>query len=231
MPANPHSMSTQELLMELYGALERAFGHRAWWPAETPFEVMVGAVLTQNTNWANVEKAIEALKRANALCAAVLTEMDQERLQCLVRPAGYFRQKAARLQRLAAYVVERAGGDPSGLDEVPTEDLRDELLALRGIGPETADSILLYALGRPTFVVDTYTMRIAARHGLVDWQCGYFELKEFFEGGLPAEVELLRDYHAQLVELGKRHCRRRSPRCEGCPARPVLGEPSLQEGA
>jgi len=224
-------MSRDDLLMELYEALLRAFGHRDWWPADTAFEVMVGAVLTQNTNWTNVEKAIDALNGADALRPDALAQMDERQLQALIRPAGYFRQKAARLQRLAAYVVQRAGGDPAGLAQIPTEQLHEELLAIRGIGPETADSILLYALGRPTFVVDTYTMRIAARHGLVHRQCGYFELKDLFESSLPADVDLYRDYHAQLVELGKRHCRRRAPLCEGCAARPVLGEPCLEDEA
>ena len=222
-------MSTRALLKELYGALRQAFNHRRWWPAPTPFEVMVGAILTQNTNWTNVEKAMAALKQAAALTAPALAQMDVERLQGLVRPAGYFRQKAARLRRLAAWVVERGGGNPAGLSAVPTAQLREELLALNGIGPETADSILLYAFERAAFVVDTYTKRIAARHRLVDWECDYDELKELFESNLPEDVELYKDYHGQLVELGKRHCRRRSPLCESCPARPVLGEPVLEE--
>lgn len=229
-------MSTHDLLMDLYGALRQAFGHRQWWPGETAFEVMVGAILTQNTNWANVEKAIAALKHAGALEPTALAQMDVERLQGLIRPAGYFRQKAARLRRLAAWVVEEgilpeAGGDPAGPGSVPTARLREKLSALHGVGPETADSILLYAFGRPAFVVDAYTKRIAARHRLVDWECDYFELKELFEGNLPQDVELYKDYHAQLVELGKRFCRRRGPLCAGCPARPVLGEPVLEEGA
>jgi endonuclease-3 related protein len=224
-------MSTAEVLSELYDTLLRAFGHRAWWPGQTPFEVMVGAVLTQNTNWTNVEKAIRAVKDADALSAPAIAQMDLERLQTLIRPSGYYRQKSVRLRRLAEWLVERGGGEPAGLAGISTDQLREELLSLRGIGPETADSILLYALERTTFVVDAYTKRIAARHVLVDWECDYHELKDLFESNLPADLDLYQDYHGQLVELGKRHCKRRGPLCESCPARPVLGEPVLEEGA
>jgi endonuclease-3 related protein len=189
---------------------------------------MVGAILTQNTNWSNVEKAIAGLKREGALSPQALAQMTPERLQQTIRSAGYFRQKSVRLQRLAQWVMERAGGDLNSLDGTPTEDLREELLALRGIGPETADSILLYALDRPTFVVDTYTKRVVLRHQLLDEECTYHDLKELFEDALPADLELLRDYHAQIVELGKRYCRPR-PRCAGCPAAAALGAPVLED--
>ncbi|MHC4480836.1 MAG: endonuclease III domain-containing protein [Planctomycetota bacterium] len=221
-------MSTAALLMDLYRVLREAFGHRGWWPGETPFEVMVGAVLTQRTNWRNAGRAIAALKEAGRLDPVALSRIDAERLQELVRPAGYYRQKTARLQRLAAWLVERAGADPGALGDVPTDQLRGELLALRGIGPETADSILLYALGRPTFVVDTYTKRVVVRHQLLGAECGYRELKDLFESSLPQDVELFKDYHAQLVEVGKRFCRTR-PRCAACPVHPLLGEPVEEE--
>ena len=221
-------MDTSAVLMDVYRALRAEFGDRNWWPAESPFEVMVGAVLTQRTNWGNVEKAIAALKADGALSAEALAGMDLERLQTLVRPAGYYRQKALRLRRLAAWLVERAGGDPARLADAPTDALREELLALRGIGPETADSMLLYAQERPTFVVDTYTKRVVVRHGLLDAGCGYVELKEFFEWNLPADVGLYKDYHAQLVEVGKRHCRPR-PRCARCPLHALLGDPLPEE--
>ncbi|MFW6188826.1 MAG: endonuclease III domain-containing protein [Planctomycetota bacterium] len=222
-------MNLYDRLMELYEALREAFGHRQWWPGETPFEVMVGAILTQRTSWENVEQAISSLKGAGELSPERLATLERERLEELIRSAGYYRQKAARLQRLAEWLRERTGGEAAELDRLPTDELRRELLSVRGIGPETADSILLYALERPTFVVDTYTKRVTARHQLVDPQCGYYELKQLFEANLPRELELYEDYHAQLVELGKRYCRPR-PRCENCPARPVLGEPHLQEG-
>ncbi|MFO8006647.1 MAG: endonuclease III domain-containing protein [Candidatus Brocadiia bacterium] len=221
-------MDLARKLTELYEALRERFGHRGWWPGETPFEVMVGAILTQRTNWSNAEKAIAILREAGALEPRVLASLEPERLHELVRPAGYYRQKSARLGRLAGWLVDRAEGSVEALADVSTEELREELLALRGIGPETADSILLYALERPVFVVDTYTMRVVVRHGLLDPDAGYYELRDLFTSALPRDVALYEDYHAQLVELGKRFCRSR-PRCEGCPARPVLGEPIPDE--
>lgn len=216
------------LLMRLYDVLRGEFGHRDWWPGDGPFEVMVGAVLTQRTAWRNVERALQALKDADVLSAQALACIDSRELQSLIKSAGYYRQKAVRLQRLAAWVAEAGLDDPRQAELVPTGELRENLLALRGIGPETADSILLYALGRLAFVVDAYTKRAMVRHRLVDPDCGYYELKSLFESNLPDDVELFRDYHAQLVELGKRYCRP-SPRCEGCPARRVLGNPCLEE--
>ncbi|NLW51156.1 MAG: endonuclease III domain-containing protein [Candidatus Brocadiaceae bacterium] len=209
--------------MRVYEALRDAFGHQGWWPAKTPFEVMVGAILTQRTNWNNARTAIERLGAADLLNAHALAEARPERLQELVRPSGYYRQKAARLQELARWLVNRADGDPSQVVG-NTAELRTELLSLRGIGPETADSILLYALGRPTFVVDAYTVRMAVRHGLVDTDCDYFELQELFESHLPRDPELYKDYHAQLVELGKRYCRPRRA-CAECPLRALPGLP------
>jgi len=217
-------MNLPDLLMDLYRALLRAYGHRGWWPGDSPFEVMVGAVLTQRTNWQNVRRAISALKAEGALDATSIATMDAGRLQELIRPAGYYRQKAARLKAMASWLVRRAGGDPERLADVPTDSVRRELLALRGIGPETADSILLYALARPAFVVDAYTKRLVVRHQLLGPECDYFELKELFELNLPEDVELYKDYHAQLVEVGKRHCRS-VPVCAGCPARQALGDP------
>ncbi len=217
-------MDLARKLTELYHALRERFGDRHWWPGETPFEVMVGAILTQRTNWANARKAIANLREAGALEPRVLASLELERLRELVRPAGYFRQKSARLARLANWLVQRGEGTVEALAAVPTARLREELLALRGIGPETADSILLYALERPVFVVDAYTMRVVVRHGLLDPGAGYYELRELFTASLPRHVALYKDFHAQLVELGKRFCRSR-PRCEGCPARPALGEP------
>lgn len=210
--------------MKVYEALRAAFGPQGWWPAETPFEVMVGAVLTQRTSWGNVRKAVDRLRAAGRLSPGALAEAEPGELQELIRPSGYYRQKAARLKSLVRWLLERTGGDLARLGETPTDELRAELLALRGIGPETADSMLLYAFGRATFVVDAYTMRMAARHGLVDPDCGYFELKDLFESHLPADLELYKDYHAQLVELGKRFCKP-VPLCGQCPLRPLLGDP------
>jgi endonuclease-3 related protein len=221
-------MSKSALLMDIYRALLTAFGDQHWWPGETPFEVMVGAVLTQRTNWGNVEKAIGALKAAGLMTPESLARTPPERLEPLVRPAGYYRQKTARLLRLVKWLMERTGGDLAALERLPTEALRQELLGLSGIGPETADSILLYALGRPTFVVDAYTKRVMARHELIDSACTYEELKAFFESNLPDDLALFKDYHAQLVVLGKRYCRT-VPLCASCPLHPLLGDPAPDE--
>lgn len=217
-------MELNALLLETYRALREAFGYRNWWPADTPFEVIVGTVLTQRTNWANAERAIAALKEAGLMAPGLLAGMDRESLESLIRPAGYYRQKAARLLRLVGWLVERTGGDLAALEPLSTDELRQELLGLSGIGPETADCILLYALSRPTFVVDTYTKRVVVRHGLLDGACGYSDLKELFESNLADDVELFKDYHAQLVEVGKRYCRT-TPLCGACPLHPVLGDP------
>lgn len=222
------AVASEHVLMQMYRTLREAFGPQNWWPAQTPFEVMLGAVLTQNTNWKNVEKAMGNLRRRGALSVSGLRELGAEELQSLIRPAGYFRQKSARLQALAQWVDRKCGGEIDLLRERPLEELREELIALRGIGPETADSILLYALEKPVFVVDAYTKRVMARHGFVALDCSYFELQSFCEHELPRDVELYKDFHAQIVELGKRVCRR-APRCNECPVHDLLGGPILEE--
>jgi endonuclease-3 related protein len=214
-------------LQTLYRVLREAYGHRRWWPAQSPWEMMAGAVLTQNTNWKNVERAIEALRRAEVLEPRRILELPLEELQTLIRPAGYFRQKAARLRALADWFVRRLDADPAALRAMHPLDLREELLAIRGIGRETADSICLYAAGKPVFVVDAYTARVCARHGLIPRDADYEEIREYFESSLPPDVELFRDFHAQFVEVGKRYCRRR-PRCTGCPVPQALGPPRLE---
>jgi endonuclease-3 related protein len=221
-------MAGHRVLMDIHEALLDALGPLGWWPADSPFEVMVGAVLTQNTNWKNVERAIDGLRGAGLLDAEHLAAADPTRIEELVRPSGYYRQKTARLLRLCRWLLERAGGDVAALAEAATDDLRAELVAINGIGPETADSILLYALDRCVFVVDAYTKRMAVRHGLVDADCGYAELADLFASALPDDVPLYREYHAQLVELGKRWCRP-APRCEECPLHALLGDPELDE--
>ncbi len=204
----------------MYDALLSAYGPRHWWPGETPFEVMVGAVLTQNTNWTNVERAIANLKSADALDPERLHRMPHEALAELIRPAGYFNVKARRLKSLIAWLMETSGGDLDALFARSTASLREALLGVKGIGRETADSILLYAGEHVTFVVDAYTARILRRHQLIDEEADYEEIKELFEGALAAEAPLYNEYHALLVEAGKRCCRPRNPRCEECP----LGE-------
>lgn len=206
----------------VHDALLAAFGPQHWWPGETPFEVMVGAVLTQNTAWSNVEKAIANLKAAKALsCRAILALADAD-LAALIRPAGYFNVKARRLKALCAFLDARGVADaPERLATVaPLSRLRHKLLAVHGVGEETADSILLYALGLPSFVVDAYTRRIFARLGLLTGQERYGEIQALFQAHLPADATLYNEYHALIVSLGKDHCRPR-PRCAECPLRGI----------
>lgn len=208
-------MSTGEQLTEMYDLMFERFGPQHWWPGETPFEVAVGAVLTQNTSWANVEKAIVNLKAADRLSAERIHELEREELAALIRPAGYFNVKAKRLKNFVDWLVVNYG-DMEGLEGISTPRLREELLAVNGVGRETADSILLYALNREIFVVDAYTGRIASRHGLIDPEADYEQLRELFESNLPADVQLYNEYHALLVCVGKEFCKPR-PKCEACP--------------
>jgi len=204
-----------------FRALLRHFGPQGWWPAETPFEVMVGAILTQNTAWTNVEKAILNLKAGNLLDPRRLHETDAGTLALALRPAGYFNVKARRLKSFIAWFMDRAGGDAGRLRPIPPARLREELLEVRGVGRETADSILLYALGIPTFVVDAYTWRILSRHGLVPEETTYEEMKDLFERNLPRDAKLYNEFHALLVAAGKDFCRP-VPRCGKCPLRKFL---------
>jgi len=217
-------MRTGEKIRAFYKALFDAYGPQGWWPAETPFEVVVGAILTQNTAWKNVERAIENLKREGVLSAAALHALDTERLGETIRPAGYYRIKAGRLKNFIAVLVDGFGGDLDRLFALPTGPLRETVLGVSGIGPETADSIVLYAAGRPVFVVDAYTARILHRHGMVDSDATYEDLQSLMQGSLPDDVGMLKEYHALLVEVGKRHCKKRAPECCGCPLRQYLEE-------
>jgi len=207
----------QEQLEEIYQRLYRHFGPQQWWPGETPFEVMVGAVLTQNTNWKNVEKAIDNLKRAGVLSFEHLAELPVALLAEYIRPAGSYNIKAGRLQNLLATIVERYGGSLEAMQEEDTETLRRVLLQTKGIGPETADSILLYAFDRPVFVVDAYTYRIFTRHNLIAEEFGYDEIQEYFMDNLEPDRALYNEYHALLVCTGKDFCKKTNPRCSDCP--------------
>ncbi len=208
-------------LRKYYGALRRRYGPQHWWPADTPFEVMVGAILTQNTAWANVEKAILNLKAAGILDPRRLLAVGTDALALAIRPAGYYNVKARRLRGFIEWFAARCGGDVERLKRIPPARLREELLEIKGVGPETADSILLYALGVPTFVVDAYTHRVLHRHGLVPEETTYEEMKELFEKSLPRDPALYNEFHALLVAVGKEHCRP-VPRCDGCPLRKNL---------
>jgi endonuclease-3 related protein len=207
---------TGNRLTEIYNLLFERFGPQHWWPGETQFEIIIGAILTQNTNWTNVEKAISNLKGADLLTPVKLYEIDVSRLAELIRSAGYFNIKAKRLKNFLAWFFNHYGGQIESLEDVPAGRLREELLSIKGVGPETADSILLYALNKPVFVVDAYTARVAVRHHLIDSDAGYEGLKELFQSNLSADVRLFNEYHALLVKVGKEFCRP-TARCGGCP--------------
>ncbi len=208
-------------LLALHRAMLEALGPSHWWPGESPFEVMVGAILTQNTSWANVAKAIATLRAADLLDPERLDAVPVDELAELIRPAGYFRLKAGRLKHFLAFLRENAYDLPA-LAARDTAALRQDLLAVTGIGPETADSILLYALGHPVFVVDAYTRRIASRHGLVPEDIDYHELQSFFADALPPDPALFNEYHALLVRVGHGYCRKSKPDCAACPLQPFL---------
>jgi endonuclease-3 related protein len=208
-------------LQDYYRALLRRFGPQRWWPGDSPFEVMVGAVLTQNTSWTNTARAIARLKDEGLLDPHRLHALPAANLARLIRPAGYFRLKARRLKNLVAWLVERYDGDVAALDGRPTDELRRELLDVNGVGPETADSILLYALGRPVFVIDQYTYRVLSRHAWVPEETTYEAMKELFESRLSPDAARWNEYHALLVRVGHAFCRPQ-PKCEECPLKKYL---------
>lgn len=210
------TMNTKRTLMEIFERLLLHYGQLKWWPAETPFEVCVGAILTQNTAWSNVEKAIVALKAAAILTPEGLRDVAADRLAALIRPAGYFNVKSRRLKDFIEWLYRRHDGCLERMFAGDWHLLREELLAVRGIGPETCDSILLYAGQKPTFVVDAYTRRLFHRLGLIPEHAGYEAIRAMFMENLPPEVVLFNEYHALIVEQCKQFCRTR-PRCEGCP--------------
>ncbi len=203
-------------IQDIYEILFKAFGHQLWWPGDTQFEVILGAILTQNTNWVNVEKAIKNIKNAGVMDAVKLYALPEDYLAQLIRPAGYFNVKTKRLRNVLKWLFENYGGSLEALDNLSDNSLREQLLGIKGVGYETADSIMLYAFGRPVFVVDAYTARILSRHGLIDEYCDYEQLRELLEGALPLDVQLFNEYHALLVRVGKEYCRPK-PRCEDCP--------------
>lgn len=203
------------------------FGPQKWWPGETPLEVMVGAVLTQNTNWTNVEKAIQNLNAKGLLSLKALNAISIQALAEEIRSAGYFNIKAKRLKNLVRFIFERYNGSLKGLSNEAIGSLREGLLSVNGVGPETADSILLYALEQPVFVVDTYTHRILLRHGMADEQMTYHELQEVFVDHLPEDLGLFNEFHALIVRAGKKYCKKK-PICSDCPLCKWKGGPVLQ---
>lgn len=209
-------MPLNQILMRVYREFRSRFGPRHWWPAETPFEVCVGAILTQNTSWKNVSRAIENLKAAQALELVPMHRMQTSQLAELIRSAGYYNVKATRLMNFVNHVMDNYGGDLASLFSRPTEALRQELLTIKGIGKETADSIMLYAAQKPVFVVDAYTKRVLSRHGLISEKADYDSIQDLFHENLPHEISLFNDFHAQFVAVGKYYCRK-TPKCVDCP--------------
>ena len=214
-------------LRSAYQLMRAHFGHQHWWPGETPFEVCVGAILTQNTSWSNVERAIANLKAARVLEARKLFVLEESKLAALLRPAGYFNVKARRLRSFLRVLVEEYDGDLGRLFSGETAAVRDRLLAINGIGPETADSMLLYAGGHHRFVIDAYTKRIFQRHDWSGAEAGYEDLQRLCESALDQKphgerLDYWQDYHAQLVMVGKGFCRPRQVRCSECPLKPLL---------
>jgi endonuclease-3 related protein len=214
----------RKTLMDYYAAMLECFSHNGWWPAGTPFEVAVGAILTQNTAWRNVEAALAALRSIADITPDALYALPGDTLEAAVRPAGFFRQKSRSIRALLAFLADNGGlghgkdgASLSCLDGIADAALRSRLLAVTGIGPETADCILLYGLNRPFFVADAYTRRIFQRHGLIPEAIDYDGLREFFMDALPPDVVLYNEYHALIVRTGKEYCRKTHFRCGTCP--------------
>ncbi len=207
--------SIKSTLREIYKRLGKAFGPQHWWPAETPFEVIVGAILTQNTNWGNVEKALNNLKAAKLLSPRGLRDVSQRRLAALIRPAGYFNVKSRRLKNFIKFFFDEYQGDLKVMGQEAWPSLRRKLLDVNGIGSETADSILLYAFQKPIFVVDAYTRRMLYRHNLIGKDVDYHHIQELFMTHLDDDVRIFNEYHALIVRLGKDYCRP-TPVCEQC---------------
>ncbi len=203
--------------LQIHRQLLAAYGPRHWWPADTPFEVMVGAILTQNTRWENVEMAIANMKEADMLDAERICSSNRSQLAEYIRPSGFFRQKSRYLQAMSLFYFRH--GYESGLKKWPMSSLRKKLLTVQGIGPETADSILLYALDKPVFVVDAYTRRIFHRLGNLPRNADYQYTQHYFHSRLPRSLPLFKEFHALIVEHAKRYCQTK-PRCMDCPLQP-----------
>lgn len=203
-------------LISIYKKLYKSFGPQRWWPGNTPFEVAVGAILTQNTNWGNVEKAVNNLKKEKVLNAKAIHDMPVNRLASLIRPAGYFNIKAKRLKAFIDFLMNDYHGSMKKMKREEMHSLRKKLLDVNGIGPETADSILLYALDKPIFVIDAYTKRVLSRHNILGHDEAYDKFQELFHLSLKKDVKLYNEYHALFVMAGKTFCKLK-PKCESCP--------------
>lgn len=209
-------MSTNQRLLEIFNTLLKSFGKRHWWPGETPLEVVVGAVLTQNTSWKNVVRAIENMKNEDILDVEALYYIDEERLCEIIRPSGFFNVKSRRLKNIINVIYDKYNASLEGMMNYDLVSLRSVLLGINGIGPETADSILLYALGKPIFVVDAYTKRFLRNHKLYNGDYDYDNIQGFFMDNLPSDTYLFNEFHALIVRLCQINCKK-TPECNGCP--------------
>ncbi len=212
----------REFLLDIYQKLYKSYGPQHWWPGESPFEVIVGAILTQNTSWGNVERAIQSLKRKGVLHPEGIRNLKRSELSRLIKSSGYYRIKADRLKSFIGFLFKYYHGDLEAMRKEEVGRLRERLLQIKGIGPETADSILLYGFGVPIFVVDAYTRRILSRHGVVSEKASYEEVQGLFMDHLPHEERLFNEFHALLIHLGKTICKK-IPKCDLCPLRGIEG--------
>jgi endonuclease-3 related protein len=208
-------------LLRIYDLLYKRFGPRHWWPGDTRFEIIIGAILTQNTAWGNVEKAIGNLKKKRVLNIKALSRMHEKGLARLIRPSGYYNIKARRIKEFLSFLNTSYKGSLARMFQNGLFQLREGLLSIKGIGPETADSILLYAGNKPIFVIDAYTRRIFSRHGFIDKDAEYSELQSLFMENLPRDITLFNEFHALIVELGKSICKSKQPLCSKCPIRRI----------
>ena len=230
MPTHPRPRATEEnagpgplpALADYFTTLFQAHGQQKWWPGRTRFEVVVGAILTQNTSWTNVKRAIANLRRERLLTPTAIEGISEARLAQLIRSSGYFRQKARKLKEFVRFLRINYQGSLNKMFRTPTATLREQLLKVHGIGPETADSILLYAGDHPVFVVDAYTRRILERHNLATGKETYEEIRALFEQSLPPNAPLYNEYHALIVHTGKEYCQARKARCVDCALRKFL---------
>jgi len=211
-----NSESVGKRLMAAYEAMNDHFGNLSWWPGETAFEIALGAILTQNTNWKNVTRAIENIRNAGILQSELLYKADKDYVAELIRPAGFFNVKTTRLRAFLEYLHGNYGGDMDEMSKEETWKLRKSLLSVKGIGEETADSILLYGCRKKVFVVDAYTRRIFTRHNIIDNKWTYHDIQRLCMDNLPSDSEIYNQYHALIVETGKQYCRKKQ-QCTGCP--------------
>lgn len=209
----------KETLLNIYNDMFQAFGPQHWWPADDDFEVIVGAILTQSVSWKNVEKAIDNLKKEGLMSLEAILSADNEKLAGLIRSTMYYNQKAKKLKNFCQYIARNYEGDIHNFFKNDVSQMRDQLLGIKGIGPETADSIILYAAEKPIFVVDAYTRRIFSRLGFFCPDVSYDEMQSFFMDNLPLDTALFNEYHALIVRLGKECCKNKGPLCSECPVK------------